>query len=86
MLSLILAIAYLVAAYVFASSEVFFRMIFFLLIGIVCIWFGDPLGRITGFRWVGNINISQETPGSVIKFLGWIVLLLVPAILLVFQK
>lgn len=82
-LSLIVAIGYLAAAYFFADSEVLFKMISFLLIGMACIWFGDPLGRITGFRWIGNINVSQETPGSVIKILGWILLLLVPAILLV---
>ena len=82
-LSLIVASAYLVTAYVYAGSGVFLRIISFLLVGIACIWFEDPLGRITGFRWVGNINVSQETPGNIIKLLGWIVLLLVPAILLV---
>ncbi len=84
-LSLIVAIVYLVVAYLFADTYVLFKVISFLFIGIACIWFGDPLGKITGFRWIGNINVSQETPGSVIKILGWIVLLFVPAIILAFQ-
>jgi hypothetical protein len=85
-MSLIVTGTYLVAAYFFASPEVLFRVIYFLIIGIACIWFGDPLGSLTGFRWLANINISQETPGSVIKLIGWIVLLIVPPIILVFQK
>ncbi len=81
-LSLIVASVYLVVAYLFADTYVLLKIISFLLVGIVCIWFGDPLGRLTGF--MGNISVNQETPDSVIKILGWIVLLLVPAILLVF--
>ncbi len=84
-LSLIISGAYLVAAYLTAGSDILFKIASFLFIGIACIWFGDPLGRITGFRWIGNINVSQETPGSIIKVLGWIVLLLVPAIILAYQ-
>jgi len=86
LLSLIIASAYLAAPYFFANPEILFKMMYFLIIGIACIWFGGPLGRLTRFRWIGNINISQETPGSVIELLGWVVLLLVQPILLVFQK
>ena len=82
-LSLIVASTYLVVAYFFADAYLLFKIISFLFIGIACIWFGDPLGKVTGFRWIGNINVSQETPGGVIKILGWIILLGVPAILLV---
>ncbi len=84
-LSLIVAGGYLVAAYLSSGSDVLFKITLFLFLGIACIWFGDPLGKITGFIWIGNINVSQETPGSIIKVLGWIVLLLVPAIILVYQ-
>ena len=83
-LSLIVASAYLVVAYLFADTYVLLKIISFLFIGIACIWLGDPLGKITGFRWIGNINVSQETPGGIIKIFGWIVLVVVPAIILVY--
>jgi hypothetical protein len=82
LLSFIIASAYLIVAYIYASPAVLFRIICFLIFGLACIWFGGPLGSITGFRWIGNIGVSQETPGSIVRLLGWIVLIVVPVILL----
>lgn len=84
-LSLIVAGAYVLVTYLLTGTDILSKIVLFIVLGTACIWFGDPLGRVTGFRWAGNMNVSQETPGAIIKIVGWIVLLLVPAIILVSQ-
>ena len=81
-LSLILVSFYLVAAYAPNRIGEIFKMIPVVVFGLACIWYGDSLGRMTGFRWFGCINISHTTPGGFLRFLGWILLLL-PLIILV---
>ena len=81
-LSLILVGFYLVVAYYLNRIEAIYKMIPVVLFGLACIWYGDSLGRMAGFRWFGNINISHTTPGGFLRFLGWILLFL-PLIILV---
>ncbi len=49
-----------------------------LILPITFIWFGDELGSLTGIRFgriVGPV-ITQKTPGSFVRFGGWLMLLL----------
>ena len=40
------------------------------------IWFGDAIGSLTGVFIFGSLHpVSTETPGTVIRFFGWVVLL-----------
>jgi hypothetical protein len=55
---------------------------FLLLLPLALIWFGDELGDYTGP--VPRGYVDQKTPGCVLKFFGW-GLLLVPAVLFVYN-
>ena len=45
-----------------------------LILGLPCIWYGDELGGILGFQ------ITSTTPGSFVKFIGWVFLLALPVL------
>ena len=53
-----------------------------LIIALACIWFGDALGGLTGFSAVRMINLSGKTPGSLVSFVGWLILIFVPGIII----
>jgi hypothetical protein len=50
----------------------------YLLIPLLCIWFGDEIGNYTGI--LPGPAINKPTPGCLVKVGGW-VLLLLPVIL-----
>jgi hypothetical protein len=50
----------------------------YLLIPLLCIWFGDEMGNYTGT--LPGPAINKSTPGCLVTFAGW-VLLLLPIIL-----
>lgn len=77
-ISLVLSIIYLIVAYISGGGEFFIIGLGFLVIPLFCIWFGDELGRYIGFA--GRGYITKESPGVIVKFMGW-VLLLLPAII-----
>ena len=41
-----------------------------ILIGLVCIWFGDELGGMTVY--FGHGRVTTPTPGGLVRFMGWI--------------
>ncbi len=49
----------------------FFALVLF---GLACIWFGDDWGARTGWTFaIGSPSrINSESPGCVVKFLGWL--------------
>ena len=51
----------------------------YLLLPVLCIWFGDEMGSYTGR--LANPAITKTSPGCAVKILGW-VLLFAPIILL----
>jgi hypothetical protein len=51
----------------------------YLLIPVLCIWFGDEMGNYTGT--LPGPAINKATPGCLVKIAGW-VLLFLPIILL----
>ena len=78
-ISILIACCYIILAALVGSSGNWFlmigfgRVIWFIVLGLVCIWFGDLMGEDTGC--VRGIPLRQS-PGSVIRFMGWILLLL----------
>jgi len=77
-ISLIISIIYLVVAYTYRGAEDLLRLLLFLMLPLACIWFGDEMGR-----WTGTIRlhlVTSESPGCLVRFMGWILLLL-PAII-----
>lgn len=73
-LSVLVAVAYLVAAFTSATPGFGPRVFGFLILPIACIWFSEELGEYTG-NWGGQ-HIDQKSPGCMIAFLGWTILLL----------
>jgi len=73
-ISLLLSIIYLVISYSLAGGEYSLRLLLYLLLPLACIWFSKEMGSYTG-----SLNIpviSESSPGPVLKFMGWILLLL----------
>ena len=53
------------------------KVIFSLILPLSAIWFPDNLGELTGvtFGRIGGPVVTKMSPGSIVRFLGWIVLL-----------
>lgn len=77
LLSLVLSAAYLVAALSSEDAEIILSVLGFVLFSLACIWFGDEIGEYTG--WIGLRPITAQTPGGMIRFVAWLLLLL-PAV------
>jgi len=75
-LSLTLVGFYVIIALASGRTDALYKMVPAVVFGLACIWNGDALGRMTGFRWFGSMNISTETPGGLIRFVGWLLLIL----------
>lgn len=56
-----------------------------LVLGIPCIWFGDELGEMVGGR-LGHARITSSTPGCVVSFVGWLLLLFLPILGYILHK
>ena len=75
-LSSLVAIAYVVLALIFRGGEAAIKVGFFVLLPLTCIWFSDAMGRYTGFFGAGGYPITQQSPGILVRVMGWVVLLL----------
>ncbi len=74
-LSGIIAVAYLVGAYFAADAETMWKVGLFLILPLACIWFSDAMGGYTGVG-MGRGAITSTTPGCLVAFGGWLLLLL----------
>jgi hypothetical protein len=79
--SLIIALFYiapplLAAVFRGADPTNLLPIILFLILPLSCIWFSDALGGWTGFSRAGGPRITQTSPGCLVAFVGWILLLL----------
>ena len=79
-LSGLLAVAYVVAAYFASSAESAFKMALCTVLPLACIWFADAMGGFVGPTTM--IAITGRSPGIVVCILGW-VLLLLPLIIVI---
>ncbi len=83
--SLTVIVIYLLIASIFGGGELFLRTFLFILLPFVCIWFGNEMGEMTGiFGMRAGAMITEKSPGNMVVFMGWILLLL-PIIILLIQ-
>jgi hypothetical protein len=54
------------------------------LIGLSLIWFSDFLGSLTGPIFRGG-NIDNESPGWMVCVFGWLVMLVIPVMLMIYE-
>ena len=71
----LIALAYLVGAYVSDGIETAWKVGLFLILPLACIWFSDTMGGYTGVG-MGRGAITSTTPGCLVAFGGWLLLLL----------
>ena len=82
-ISLIISVIYLVVAYIYGGTEDLLKFLLFLMFPLACIWFGDEMGG-----WTGTIKlhlVTSQSPGCLVRFMGWILLLL-PVIIEIKEK
>lgn len=77
--SLTISVIYLIIAYIWDGSEMLFRILLFLILPLACIWFSEEMGSYTGLTGIDSPGITKESPPTLVKFMGWILLIL-PAI------
>lgn len=81
-LSAIIAIAYITVAYFFGGGEAALKFAAFLILPLACIWYSEEMGSFTGV--VRGPAITSKTPGCLVAFGGWLLLLL-PGIIALIQ-
>ena len=72
-ISLFIALAYLIISLLFAPKEYFLYTLFYLILPICCIWFGEGVGGYTGI--LSSPSITKATPGVFVVIAGWVLLL-----------
>ena len=77
----ILATIYIIGAFVTVGGEGGFKALLFVIFPLACIWFGDAMGGFTGPS--GRNWITDPSPGLMVCFLGWL-LLLIPIFFILF--
>jgi len=80
LLSVLVAVIYIVFAAIQGGAEMAFKVVLFLILPLACIWFSDALGAYTGFLPLGDYPITQQSPGILVRNLGWVVLLMLVVI------
>jgi len=76
--SAIIAVAYLVIAYLASDVESTIKVGLFLLLPLSCIWYSESMGGYTG-TGMGRGAITSTSPSGMVAIGGWFLLLL-PAI------
>jgi hypothetical protein len=74
-LSLLLAVAYVIAASLDSGQKTAIQTSALLLLPLACIWFPQTLASYTGFIGRGQY-IDRESSPIMVWFLGWVLILL----------
>lgn len=75
-ISIVISVVYLIFAYITGGSELLLKILLFLLLPLACIWFGEAMGSYTGPTFGIRPHITKESPGCLVTFIGWILLIL----------
>jgi len=59
-------------------------LIFVLLFPLMLIWFPEEIGSFTGYAWGLMGNVDTETPPIFVSIMGWLFLLGLPVLFLLF--
>ncbi len=78
-ISSIIAVGYLISAYSGGAWKSVVQVGIFLVLPLSCIWFGDAMGGYTGANF-GRGAITGTSPGCMVAFGGWLLLLLPAAL------
>jgi hypothetical protein len=80
-ISLLITIPFLVYFALVFGLEGILLGIFNIALPMACIWFPDSLGSVTGvgFGRLAAPMITKESPGCLVSFMGWCLLLVVIA-------
>ena len=78
-ISLLIALVYIVVAFIAGGGQSVLYAAVFLVFVLALIWFSDEMGSYTGFIGRGP-PITQQTPGCIVRVIGWFFLLL-PAVI-----
>jgi len=70
-----LALIYIPFATFMGGGYFVIKVILFLILPLSAIWFSDYMGGLTGVAFGHGPVITVPTPGSIVRFLGWIMLL-----------
>ena len=70
----LVAVTYLGAAFAHDGAELAFKVGLFLLFPLACIWFADAMGAYTGPTT--SMAITSKSPGVIVCILGWVLLLM----------
>ena len=73
LISLILAAVYLTLAAATGDVRTTFGVIFWVVLALALIWFGDELGEYMGLMR-GSL-VTAQSPGWLVRFFGWLFLL-----------
>jgi membrane protease YdiL (CAAX protease family) len=79
----LVAVTYLVAAYADAGGAGVLACAAFLVLPLACIWFSETMGELSGI--IRLHQLTAETPGWLVACGGWLVLL-VPVIAVYLQQ
>lgn len=76
--AVLIAVSYLVSASIFIGLKGFLVMLLRIVLPIVCIFFGENIGDLTGIRYpfALYIVVTKPTPGFIVVLGGWLLLLL----------
>jgi uncharacterized membrane protein YoaT (DUF817 family) len=73
-LSALVALAYIGIALLAGAGWETLKLVAFLVLPLACIWFSEEMGSFTGIMRGQFIN--AQTPGCLVAFGGWLLLLL----------
>ena len=73
-ISLAMAAAFCVFALVLQPTYIVLFTIGYMVLPLAAIWYGDELGTYSSGHWY----VNMPTPGILVKFVGWVLLLLTP--------
>jgi len=82
-LSLVIAIIYAAVA-IGVGGAGYWEWSLTLLLPLALIWFPEEIGGLTGYYKTGYVNV--QTPGPIVSFLGWFILVGLPLLLFLFSK
>lgn len=66
---------YFAIAWIFGGAEMAVKVVSFLLLPLACIWFSDAMGNCTGFLTFTRPAITEKSPGILVAFIAWLLLL-----------
>jgi hypothetical protein len=75
-ISLLIALIYVICAYLSEGGQTALITAGVMVFVLVLIWFSDALGGFTGYIGWDSPPIPQQTPGSIVRIMGWFFLLL----------